>query len=116
MLCQNGWGNAEVFARHHAAERIWNARVITGFQRPRPHHVEITAHAEPVHVGSLVGQPADEMRELCDAIDAGGIPCAPAPDIRADLWAKMLYNGILNALGAICELSYGDVASTVICG
>ncbi len=111
VLCQNGWGNAEIFAAHHPERAIWNARVITGFRRDEPQHVTITAHAEPVHVGSLYGEEAEAIRPLCDAIDAGGIPCEPTADIAADLWAKLLYNGILNALGAICELRYGAVAA-----
>lgn len=111
VLCQNGWGNAEVFAAHHPEQVIWNARVITGFRRDEPHHVTITAHAEPVHVGSLFGRDAEAIRPLCDAIDAGGIPCASTNDVAADLWAKLLYNGILNALGAIFEMPYGEVAA-----
>jgi 2-dehydropantoate 2-reductase len=53
VLFQNGWGNAEAFATHFDKGRIYNARVITGFRRPRPNAVEVTVHADAIHVGSL---------------------------------------------------------------
>ena len=107
VLCQNGWGNAECFRVHFPAARIWNARVITGFRRLALHHVEITVHAEPVHVGSLFGEAAQQVAPLCAAIATGGIPCEPSDQIAEDLWAKLLYNASLNPLGAILGASYG---------
>ncbi len=53
VLCQNGWGNAEIFAEHFPKERIKSGRVITGFRRPHKHQVDITVHADPIHLGSL---------------------------------------------------------------
>jgi 2-dehydropantoate 2-reductase len=107
VLCQNGWGNAERFAAHFPEARIWNARVITGFRLRAKHHVDVTVHAEPVHVGSLFGEPASYVAPLCAAIAKGGLPCEPTEQIAADLWAKLLYNGALNPLGAILGVPYG---------
>jgi 2-dehydropantoate 2-reductase len=107
VLCQNGWGSAERFAVHAPRARVFSARVITGFRRPAPSEVEITVHAEPIHVGSLFGASSDEALPLCAAIAAGGIPCEPSDQIAEDLWAKLLYNATLNPLGAIVDASYG---------
>ena len=112
VLCQNGWGNAERFAARFPAARVWNARVITGFHRRAPHHVEITVHAEPVHVGSLFGEAPARVARLCEAITKGGIPCQPSPSIAEDLWAKLLYNATLNPLGAILGASYGALGAS----
>ncbi len=111
VLFQNGWGNEEPFAARLARERVWSARVITGFRRPEPHHVEVTVHAEPIRVGSLFGEPAERVRPLCECIAAGGLPCEPTDRIAHDLWAKLLYNGLLNPLGAICDVAYGALAA-----
>lgn len=110
VLCQNGWGLAEQFRPFFAERSIWNARVITGFRRPEPHHVEITVHAEPVHIGSLFGEPGAGVAGLCRTLAAGGLPCAPTDTIARDLWAKLLYNGLLNPLGALFEVPYGELA------
>jgi 2-dehydropantoate 2-reductase len=110
VLFQNGWGNAEAFAARFDSRRIFNARVITGFRRPRPNEVEVTVHADSIHIGSLFGVDAAPINRLCRAISAGGIPCETTDAIEKDLWAKMLYNCALNPLGAILHVPYGALA------
>ena len=110
VLCQNGWGNAEIFAEFFPKEIIYNARVITGFTRPTPNEVVVTVHADDIHIGSLFSDNLDCLQPLCKAITDGGIPCQTASEIEKDLWAKMLYNCALNPLGAILGVSYGTLA------
>jgi len=110
VLFQNGWGNAEAFLRFFDKERIYNARVITGFQRQRPNEVMVTVHAESIHIGSLFGAGLSAITDLCESIDKGDIPCRPAEEIGKDIWAKMLYNCALNPLGAILDAPYGTLA------
>ena len=47
------------------------------------------------------------LEPLAKALVEGGLPSAVTPYIARDLWAKMLYNCPLNALGALLEVSYG---------
>ncbi len=110
VLCQNGWGNAGVFAEYFDKPRIYNARVITGFTRRKPNEVEITVHADAIHIGSLSGGDIGCLSPLCKAIADGGIPCETTDSIEKDLWAKMLYNCALNPLGAILDVPYGRLA------
>jgi 2-dehydropantoate 2-reductase len=112
VLFQNGWGNAEFFTALFAQEKIYSARVITGFTRMVPHHVEITVHADAIHIGSLFGQSVSAVEPLANAIDTGGIPCITTGTIEKDLWAKMLYNCALNPLGAILDVPYGTLADS----
>jgi 2-dehydropantoate 2-reductase len=112
VLFQNGWGNAEFFTALFANDKIYSARVITGFTRLEPHHVEITVHADAIHIGSLFDSPISAVEPLAKAIDAGGIPCITTDTIGKDLWAKMLYNCALNPLGAILEVPYGALAES----
>jgi 2-dehydropantoate 2-reductase len=109
VLCINGWGNAERFAARLPAEQIFNARVITGFRRDAAWRVEITVHAEAIHIGSLAGQDLAVIEPLCRAIDQGGIPCAPSEAIEKDLIAKLLYNCALNPLAALRGVPYGEI-------
>jgi 2-dehydropantoate 2-reductase len=112
VLFQNGWGNAEFFTALFAREKIYSARVITGFTRMEAHHVEITVHADAIHIGSLFDNPISTVDPLAKAIDAGGIPCITTGSIGKDLWAKMLYNCALNPLGAILGVPYGALADS----
>jgi len=110
VLCLNGWGSHELYADHLGAERLYDAVVITGFRCVGGSGVEITVHAEPVRVGSLVGAPLEPVRPLCRALARGDLPCEPSAAIEADLWAKMLYNCALNPLGALIGVPYGELA------
>jgi len=110
VLCQNGWGSAERMAAHVPRDRLFNARVITGFARASPTTVRVTVHADAIHVGSLFGESSDAVGPLVRAIDAGGIPCRATADIEADLLAKLLYNCLLNPLGALLGVPYGRLA------
>jgi len=107
IVCQNGWGNAEIFADPIPREQIFNAVVITGFEREDMTRVRVTVHANAIRIGSLHGADLSALDPLCSAISDGGIPCETSGEIARDLWAKILYNALLNPLGALVGLSYG---------
>jgi len=107
VLCQNGWGNAEIFAEYFPKSRIKSGRVITGFRRPQKYQVDITVHADAIHLGSLFDDDVSDLETLSAAIAAGGIPCEMTPTISKDLWAKMLYNCMLNGLSTVFDVPYG---------
>lgn len=109
VLCQNGWGNSDFFAQALPRERIANARIITGFRSPDSHSVEVTVHADPIQIGSLFVPKTRDLEPLCKAIESGGIPCQTTNEIEAQLWAKLLYNGLLNPLGALTGTHYGEL-------
>jgi 2-dehydropantoate 2-reductase len=110
ILFQNGWGNAETFSAFFETEQIYNARVITGFRRADDHKVEVTVHADAIHIGSLFSGNLSCVEYLCKAIAEGDIPCETTDSIEKDLWAKMLYNCALNPLGAVLSVPYGVLA------
>ncbi len=110
VLFQNGWGNAEKFLEYFDPLRIYSARVITGFARTAPNQVEITVHADAIHIGSLFRCDLSHMQVLCESITKGGIDCILSESIEKDLWAKMLYNCLLNPTGAILGVNYGSLA------
>jgi 2-dehydropantoate 2-reductase len=117
LLCQNGWGNEIPFLHFWPPERLFHARIITGFHRRSPHEVEITAHASPIALGNIFGitdrsgksSHWRSLERLARRFSQGGIPTETAEDMRGVLWAKMLYNCALNPLGAIAGRSYGEL-------
>ena len=112
VLCQNGWGNTEAASPYLPAELLFNARVITGFNRPEHHAVDVTVHADAVHIGTLFDQSLDPVRALADQLSQGGMPCEVTDSIAKDLWAKMLYNCALNPLGALLRVPYGALGES----
>lgn len=107
VLLQNGWGNDKAYRRFFDEAQVWNARVITGFQRTAPNVSKITVHTAPVLLGSLYGLDCAPMAELAAAIDRGGLPAQASNEVSKALWAKMLYNCTLNPLGAVLGVHYG---------
>ncbi len=110
VLCQNGWGNAEQLTPPFPLERVFCASVLTGFRRPDRTTSDITVQAAPIRMGSLSGASSAPLAGVCAAIAAGGIPCETTDEMAAELWAKILYNGCLNPLGAILDVPYGSLA------
>ncbi len=111
VLCQNGWGNETPFLPFWSPRRIYHARIITGFHRRSLVDVEITAHAEPIALGSLFEAPLEDLRPLVGRIAKGGVPAEVVSDMPAVLWAKMLYNCALNPLGALAGRRYGELTA-----
>ena len=111
LVCaQNGLGNVEQASAVLGAERVLGARVIFGVEQPAPGLVRVTVFADPVLLGSLDASQG-RLRAAAQAWAArladAGIPALPTDTLRADLWAKVLYNAALNPLGALLSVPYG---------
>ena len=109
IIFQNGFGNDEHYLKHFTKKQVFSARVITGFTRPERHISEVTVYTEPVLLGSLQGENPDSLQEIADLITASGIKCEITTEVDKYLWAKMLYNCTLNPLGAILDVTYGQL-------
>ena len=109
VIMQNGWGNDVPYLRYFDPAIVYNARVITGFERSAPNVSIITVHTAPILIGSLHGYPVQKAEPLAQVIDRSGIPSRISEEIDKALWAKMLYNCTLNPLGAILKVPYGKL-------
>ena len=109
LICQNGFGNDEAYLRFFKKQEVFCARIITGFTRPERYISEVTVYTEPILLGSLQGQDITHMQEIADMITASGINCELNENLDQYLWAKMLYNCTLNPLGAILDVTYGQL-------
>ena len=112
IIFQNGWGNDEPYLEYFPASQVFNARVITGFERLKPGVTNVTVHTAPILLGSLHGESVEGLEPLAKAINDSGIPSEVSTELMQALWAKMLYNTTLNPLGAIMGMSYGELAGS----
>ena len=110
VLFQNGWGNNDAYLEYFDRAVIYNARIITGFEREAPNVSRVTVHTAPVLLGSLYGAESSPMEPIASALAASGIPSGTTEEMEKALWAKMLFNTTLNPLGAILGLSYGAMS------
>ncbi|MDO5849473.1 MAG: ketopantoate reductase family protein [Methanobrevibacter sp.] len=109
VIFQNGFGNDEYYLKYFPKEKVFCARVITGFSRPERNVSEVTVYTEPILLGSLQGEDPGELENIAQAITDSGIKCEISYDLDKYLWAKMLYNCALNPLGAILGVNYGKL-------
>ncbi|ADU28115.1 ketopantoate reductase family protein [Ethanoligenens harbinense] len=111
VLLQNGFGTERPFLPYFKKEQFVQATISIGFCRPAPSVSEVTVFSAPVRLGSLYGGDTWVL-PLAEAVAAGGIPCTAETEIGKSVWAKMLYNCTLNALGAILGADYGMLADS----
>lgn len=109
LIIQNGFGNDEEYLKYFKTTEVYCARIITGFARPERNVSEVTVYTEPILLGSLQGENIDHLQTIADKITASGIKCELTDELDKYLWAKMLYNCTLNALGAILDVTYGQL-------
>ena len=109
IIFQNGFGNDEEYLKYFTKDMVYCARVITGFKRPERYLSEVTVYTEPILLGSLQGENPNCLGEIADLITESGIKCEITYELDKYLWAKMLYNCTLNPLGAIADMTYGEL-------
>ena len=111
LVAQNGYGNYETVAARVGKEHTLLSRIIFGVKLQGTGRAEVTVIADAVRLGQPdKAVPEARCREIAEAINGAGIPTEFAGNITAVLWDKILYNAALNALGAILECTYGQLA------
>ena len=115
---QNGLGNIEALTERFGRGRVLGGRVIFGAEIPHPGSAHVTVFADPVAIGpapafhgALSPDLENRAAEVAHLVDSAGIATVSCADIMPVIWTKLLYNVALNPLGALFELSYGEVAA-----
>ncbi|MBI0534088.1 2-dehydropantoate 2-reductase [Roseomonas sp. KE2513] len=85
---------------------VYSACTITA-----PGRIEVENERSRVVLGGLDGQVGEPVRALSAALEAGGMGCPIVPDIRREVWAKLVSN-LSN--GPLCLLSRQGLAATLV--
>ncbi|OQX32014.1 MAG: 2-dehydropantoate 2-reductase [Candidatus Sedimenticola endophacoides] len=104
----NGIGNEEIIGEYTA--RVIGGTIITGFEWRDNAEVEVTVEAGPIRLGRFPEGLDPAVQRLVGLFQAAGLNVEGSDTIRANLWAKTLYNCALNPLGAITGVAYGELA------
>src|SRR6185312_12669483 len=70
-------------------------------------HVEGTRFS----IGEPDGSISDRCRQFSEAMIAGGLKCPVEPDIRADIWIKLMGNVALNPLSVLTGATLGELCT-----
>jgi 2-dehydropantoate 2-reductase len=96
---QNGLGNAELLASLCDWDIVQGASMEAGSYRG-PGEIEHLLHGETSAIGPLRG-PLGQARWLGDLLNSAGLPTQVVDDPRGVVWAKFIFNCVMNPLGAI---------------
>jgi len=111
---QNGVDNVE---RIHEAAGIdaLPAVVYVAAAMPEPGHVKHSGRGDLV-VGEFAGRSAGSeaqpprAEQVAALFSSAKVPCRISTDILGDMWQKFIGNCGANAVSAIAQMSYGDIA------
>jgi 2-dehydropantoate 2-reductase len=112
---QNGVDNA---ARMRAAAGLdpLAAVVYVACSMAGPGHVRHAGRGDLV-LGEALAPPAGGTREagraaaIAAVFERAGVPCPLSPDVRADLWVKLVINCAFNAISALGGARYGRMVA-----
>lgn len=74
-----------------------------------PGVIEVSSRTSKLILGEPDGERSARAVALAAAFKAGGLPCSVSPDIRSEVWGKLL-NNLAN--GPLCLLSRQDMRAT----
>ncbi len=92
----------EAIRRAVGVERALGGVIYSACSVVEPGVIEVTSRTSKLILGEPDGARSDRAVALANAFKAGGLPCSVSPDIRTDVWAKLL-NNLSN--GPICLLT-----------
>ncbi|MFA4030255.1 MAG: hypothetical protein GDYSWBUE_001897 [Candidatus Fervidibacterota bacterium] len=112
---QNGLGNVEALMAALPHCRVLGARIIFGAERIGANRAKVTVCADDVVVAPLGrSEWIEDAKLVASSCSYSGIPCRSDLDVAPWLWAKVLYNAALNPLGALLNMTYGELAENEI--
>jgi 2-dehydropantoate 2-reductase len=107
VIClQNGVDNADQ-VRAAANVEALPAVVYVAVSVPESGRVKHLARGDLV-----IGPPSERTTHLADLFIRGGIPCRVSENIEGELWLKLLRNCALNAVSALGQVRYGQIAQS----
>jgi 2-dehydropantoate 2-reductase len=100
---QNGWGNEAVLAGAFGAERV--AAGVTYHSGTTLGLARVSHNAPgPTFIGPYEGSDVQRVAPLERALAAAGLDVTPTPDVRTEVWKKLVFNAAGLAAGALTGL------------
>jgi 2-dehydropantoate 2-reductase len=105
---QNGVGNEEIIARY--VPRVIRGTTIVAGHVPAPGTVQLDAPGD-TWIGPFEPRPAgmDEVRQLADLLNRGGLPTTARQDARGAQWTKVIFNSATSPVAALTGLTMGQL-------
>jgi len=106
---QNGVGNEEIISKY--TDKVIGGTIITGFEWVDNAEVHVSVEGGPMTVGRFPNGTDKEVSDFVNLIKSSGIPINETENIQGAIWSKTIYNCALNPLGAVMNVSYGELSN-----
>lgn len=109
---QNGWGNGDVLARHFDPDRLIIGVTYHSGTNAGPGVVLHTNTTDALTLlGPFEGRDTTNAEQLAQAIGAGGLRAEATPEIRSEIWKKLVLNSSSLPTSALTRLTAGALGS-----
>ena len=105
---QNGWGNAEVLARTIDPAQLLLGVTYHSATLIEPGVVNHTA-VGPTFLGAYLGEGLDKAQQVGQLLGTAGIDVTITPDVRTEIWRKLVLNAATLPTAALTGLTAGQV-------
>lgn len=105
---QNGLGNEDVLAEVLPPQRVAFGMTDVPAGLVSPTHVKSPGSGS-IRFWSMDGEDSSALRTIETLLVGAGFNCVASKDIAVDVWEKCVFNGALNALGAITRRANGEL-------
>lgn len=107
---QNGWGNADTLAEVFPPEQIVMGVTYHSAKVNAPGQIGYTNPYAPTFIGSYVdGAPLDRARAIAEAMIEAGIETAVTPEVKTEVWKKLILNCATLPTAALTRLYSGEL-------
>ncbi len=107
---QNGLGNEETIAEVIGAERVLGGVTAQGASVERPGCIHSYADL-PSQIGEMKGGVSDRAAAIAAAFSAHGLETVASPDIRYDMWKKLMVNVSVSAMSGITNRTISEAVA-----
>ena len=107
---QNGWGNEEILAQAFGADRVVAGVTYHSGTTLGPGRVSHNAPG-PTVIGPFEGDSLAPCAPLERALADAGLDVTATPDVRTEVWKKLVFNAAGLAAGALTGLDPRDTAA-----
>jgi 2-dehydropantoate 2-reductase len=109
---QNGWGNSDMLATFYPVDQIVTGVTYHSAKVVGPGHIAHTADGGPTFVGPYQdGAPMERANITGDAMSDAGIATTATPDVKTEVWKKLVLNCATLPVTSLTRLTTGALGA-----
>jgi 2-dehydropantoate 2-reductase len=105
---QNGVENVEIIKDALGIENTIGANLYLNSWLTEPGIVELLG-SYYIKIGALTGKETPQVKELQQIFESAGVTCQISPDIKADMWHKLVWNASVNPVSVLTNKTLDEM-------